>query len=257
MTRDRAIAAAEAYFDEGGFTEDLARRVAIQSESQVPERASMLARYLDGEIAPSLQRLGFATETVANPAGAGPMLIAERREPGNRTTVLGYGHGDVIRGLEAEWAEGLSPWRLQRRGDRLYGRGTADNKGQHTINFAALDAALKIRGRLGFDIVYLIETGEEVGSPGLREVCQHYRDRLKANVLIASDGPRLGPQRPTLFLGARGAFNFDMHVDLRDGGHHSGNWGGLLSNPGIILAQAPAKADNARTSRLRSGAGGL
>ena len=70
--------------------------------------------WLDGEIAPSLQRLGFATETVANPAGAGPMLIAERREPGNRTTVLGYGHGDVIRGLEAEWAEGLSPWRLQR-----------------------------------------------------------------------------------------------------------------------------------------------
>ena len=240
LQNNRAIAAAEAYFDEGGFAEDLARRVAIQSESQVPERASMLARYLNGEIAPSLQRLGFATETVANPAGAGPMLIAERREPGNRTTVLGYGHGDVIRGLEAEWAEGLSPWRLQRRGDRLYGRGTADNKGQHTINFAALDAVLKTRGRLGFDIVYLVEMGEEVGSPGLREVCQHYRDRLKANVLIASDGPRLGPQRPTLFLGARGAFNFDMHVELRDGGHHSGNWGGLLSNPGIILAQALA-----------------
>ena len=80
MTRDRAIAAAEAYFDEGGFAEDLARRVAIPSESQVPERASMLVCYLDGEIAPSLQRLGFATETVANPAGAGPMLIAARRE---------------------------------------------------------------------------------------------------------------------------------------------------------------------------------
>jgi acetylornithine deacetylase/succinyl-diaminopimelate desuccinylase-like protein len=43
-------------------------------------------------------------------------------------------------------AEGLSPWRLQRRGDRLYGRGTADNKGQHTINFAALDAVLRTRG---------------------------------------------------------------------------------------------------------------
>jgi hypothetical protein len=48
------------------------------------------------------------------------MLIAARPEPGNRTTVLGYGHGDVIRGLETEWAEGLSPWRLQRRGDRFY-----------------------------------------------------------------------------------------------------------------------------------------
>src|ERR1700752_820806 len=120
MTRDRAIAAAEAYFDEGGFAEDLARRVAIPSESQVPERASMLAHYLDGEIAPSLQRLGFATETVVNPAGAGPMLIAERREPGNRTTVFGYGHADVIRGLEAEWAGDLSPWRLQARGGRPY-----------------------------------------------------------------------------------------------------------------------------------------
>ena len=86
---------------------------------------------------------------------------------------------------------------MQRLGDRLYGRGAADNKGQHTINFAALDAVLKTRGRLGFDIVYLVETGEEVGSPGLREVCQHYRDRLKANILIASDGPRLGPQKPS------------------------------------------------------------
>src|SRR5205085_3448585 len=52
--------------------------------------------------------------------------------------------------------------------------------------------------------------------------------------------------RPTLFLGARGAFNFDMHVELREGGHHSGNWGGLLANPGIILAQALACITDAR-----------
>jgi acetylornithine deacetylase/succinyl-diaminopimelate desuccinylase-like protein len=246
MTRAAAIAAAQAYFDTGGFAEDLARRVAIPSESQVPERAPMLAHYLDGEIAPSLARLGFRTETVANPTGGGPMLIAERREPGNRITVFGYGHGDVIRGLEPEWADGLSPWRLERRGDRLYGRGTADNKGQHSINFAALEAVLKTRGRLGFDIVYLVETGEEVGSPGLREVCRQYRDRLRADVLIASDGPRLGPTRPTLFLGARGAFNFDMTVDLREGGHHSGNWGGLLANPGVILAHALATITSAK-----------
>jgi acetylornithine deacetylase/succinyl-diaminopimelate desuccinylase-like protein len=240
MTRDRAIAAAEAYFDEGGFAEDLARRVAIPSESQVPERASMLAHYLDGEIAPSLQRLGFATETVVNPAGAGPMLIAERREPGAATTVFGYGHGDVIRGLEPQWHEGLSPWELKAVGERLYGRGTADNKGQHTINMAALELVLQTRGRLGFNSVFLIETGEEIGSPGLREVCRLYQDRLRADVLIASDGPRLAPERPTIFLGARGAMNFDLIVDLREGGHHSGNWGGLLANPGIILAHALA-----------------
>ena len=53
-----------------------------------------------------------------------------------------------------------------------------------------------------------------------------------------ADGPRVSPDRPTVFLGARGATNFDLVVDLREGGHHSGNWGGLLANPGVILAHA-------------------
>jgi acetylornithine deacetylase/succinyl-diaminopimelate desuccinylase-like protein len=65
-------------------------------------------------------------------------------------------------------------------------------------------------------------------------------------VLIASDGPRLVASRPTLFLGARGCCNFDLAVDLRDGGHHSGNWGGLLANPGTILANAIASLVDAR-----------
>jgi acetylornithine deacetylase/succinyl-diaminopimelate desuccinylase-like protein len=240
MTRAAAIAAAEAYFDAGGFAADLARRVAIPTESQVEARAPVLGAYLSDEIAPSLARLGFTSEIIANPVRGGPILIAERREPGAATTVFGYGHGDVIRGLEPQWHEGLSPWELTRRGDRLYGRGTADNKGQHSINIAALETVLKTRGRLGFNSILLIETGEEIGSPGLREVCRSHKDRLAADVLIASDGPRLAPERPTIFLGARGAMNFDLVVDLREGGHHSGNWGGLLANPGVILAHALA-----------------
>jgi acetylornithine deacetylase/succinyl-diaminopimelate desuccinylase-like protein len=240
MTRDAAIAAAEAYFDKGGFAADLARRVAIPTESQVDGRGPVLVSYLTDEIAPSLARLGFDSEIVDNPVSGGPALIAERHEEGAATTVLGYGHGDVIRGLEPQWRQGLSPWMLTREGDRFYGRGTADNKGQHSINIAALGAVLQTRGRLGFNAKLLIETGEEVGSPGLREICRTYKDRLAADVLIASDGPRLAPERPTIFLGARGAMNFDLVVDLREGGHHSGNWGGLLANPGVILAHALA-----------------
>ena len=245
MTRAAAIAAAERYFDEGGFAADLARRVAIPTESQVEERLPVLRAYLADEIAPSLARLGFTSEVIDNPVNqaggrGGPVLIAERREDAAAPTVFGYGHGDVIRGLDPQWREQLSPWRLQQEGDRLYGRGTADNKGQHTINFAALDCVLKTRGRLGFNAIFLIETGEEIGSPGLREICRQYKDRLAADVLIASDGPRLSPERPTIFLGARGAMNFDLSVELREGGHHSGNWGGLLANPGIILAHALA-----------------
>jgi acetylornithine deacetylase/succinyl-diaminopimelate desuccinylase-like protein len=110
----------------------------------------------------------------------------------------------------------------------------------------ALRAVLEARGRLGFNLKVLIETGEETGSPGLRDLCAQQRDLLAADVLIASDGPRLAPDRPTLFLGSRGAMNFDLTVDLREGAHHSGNWGGLIANPGIVLAHALASITGPR-----------
>ena len=80
----------------------------------------------------------------------------------------------------------MSPWELTRRGDRLYGRGTADNKGQHSINLAALECVLRTRGKLGFNAIMLLETGEEIGSPGLREICRNEKSRLAADVLIVS-----------------------------------------------------------------------
>ena len=153
-------------------------------------------------------------------------------------------------GYDAQWRAGLSPWNIVVEGDRWYGRGTADNKGQHSINFAALARVLAARGALGFNAKVLLEMGEETGSPGLRAVCERERDLLAADVLIASDGPRLAAQRPTLFLGSRGAFNFDLTVDLRDGAHHSGNWGGLLANAGTLLANAIASLVDRRGSIL-------
>ena len=68
---------------------------------------------------------------------AGPFLLAERFEDPAFPTVLTYGHGDVVLGYDDQWREGLSPWTITQDGDRLYGRGTADNKGQHSINIAA------------------------------------------------------------------------------------------------------------------------
>ncbi|HEX6958375.1 MAG TPA: M20 family metallopeptidase [Ferrovibrio sp.] len=242
MTRDAAIRAATAYLDEGGFAADLARRVAIPTESQNPDRRAALAEYLDREMRGTLEALGFDCAIHRNPApNGGPFLVAIRREPGAKKTLFSYGHGDVIRGQEAQWRSGLNPWQLTQEGERLYGRGTADNKGQHTVNIGALAAVLKAReGKLGFNMVLLIETGEEIGSPGLNQFCAAQRDTWQASLFLASDGPRLSPERPTLYCGARGALNFDMTVDLRPGAHHSGNWGGLLADPGIILAHAIA-----------------
>jgi acetylornithine deacetylase/succinyl-diaminopimelate desuccinylase-like protein len=160
MSRERAIAHAERYFDEGGFFGDLARRVAIPTESQNPERGADLARYLSDEMQPSFERLGFRCRILPNPSKKyGPFLVAERIEDPALATVLSYGHGDVIRGQEASWKSGLDPWTLKRDGDRLYGRGTADNKGQHSINLGAVAAAIATRGFLGFNLKVLIENG--------------------------------------------------------------------------------------------------
>ncbi len=245
--RSQAIASAAAWFDEGGLLADLQRRVAFRTVSQDRERATDLARYLTEEIGPAVERLGFRWVLWENPvAGAPPMLFAERIEDLSLPTVLTYGHGDVIAGYDDQWAAGRSPWEVDEGSGRWYGRGTADNKGQHTINIAALGRVLASRGRLGFNAKLLLEMGEEVGSPGLRQVCEARADALSADVLIASDGPRLRSDRPTIFLGSRGAFNFDLVVELREGAHHSGNWGGLLANPGTLLANAIASMVDAR-----------
>ncbi len=153
--------------------------------------------------------------------------------------MLTYGHGDVVDGMAGEWRDNLDPWQLTPKGNRVYGRGSADNKGQHSINLAALRSVREARGgKLGFNAKVIIEMGEEIGSPDLAEVCASLRDELAADVFIGSDGPRLSAERPTIFLGCRGGQRIQLDVELRDGGHHSGNWGGVLANPATILANA-------------------
>jgi acetylornithine deacetylase/succinyl-diaminopimelate desuccinylase-like protein len=245
-TRAATIARALEWFDGGHFLDTLARRVAYRTESQRDGSRPDLVAYLEDELAPALTAMGFSWRLVDDGESATPFVIAERIEDPALTTVLSYGHGDVVAGQEGRWGSGRSPWVLAVEGERWYGRGTADNKGQHSVNLAALEQVLAARGRLGFNAKFVIETGEELGSPGLRALCERERGALAANVFIASDGPRLAAAKPTLFLGSRGAFNFDLVVELRSGAHHSGNWGGLLANPATILAGAIASLVDAR-----------
>ena len=125
---------------------------------------------------------GWASQWRSTPirvAGFGPILTAERIEDRGRPTVLTYGHGDTVRGLEDQWRAGLDPWRLTEEGDRWYGRGSADNKGQHAVNLSALEAVLAERGgKLGFNLKLVLETCEERGSIGLRDFVAAHKDTL-------------------------------------------------------------------------------
>ena len=239
-SRQGAVSRAETYFDSGSFKDDLARLVAFETESQNPDQKAELTRYVDEAMIPWLKEMGFTCEVFENTdSRGGPILVATRIEDPSFETVLTYGHGDVIRAQTEQWREGLSPFTLVEEGNRLYGRGTADNKGQHLINLQAISAVLDERdGKLGFNVKVLIEMSEETGSPGLAEFCATHKELLASDVLIASDGPRLQPDTPTMFMGSRGGVNFDLVVNFRDGAHHSGNWGGLLADPATVLAHA-------------------
>jgi acetylornithine deacetylase/succinyl-diaminopimelate desuccinylase-like protein len=242
MTRDDAIQASTALMDNGAFKAELARRVGFRTESQNPARAAVLEEYLTAEMQPALHAMGFSTEIVQNTVpDRGPFLIATRLEDASLPTVLVYGHGDVVHGQDAAWREGLSPWAITEEGERWYGRGTADNKGQHGINLAALAEVLKARGgKIGFNAKVLLEMGEESGSPGLAAICAARSEDLAADVLIASDGPRLSAGEPTIFLGSRGACNVGLRLHARERAYHSGNWGGVIRNPATVLANAIA-----------------
>jgi acetylornithine deacetylase/succinyl-diaminopimelate desuccinylase-like protein len=239
VTRTESIDRVSQYFQSGEFMAELGRRVAYPTESQNAGRSDVLRAYLEADLKPALAELGFTSSLIESPSGKRPYLLAERKESASAPTVLSYGHGDVVDGMVGEWRDNLDPWKLTPKGNRVYGRGSADNKGQHSINIAAMRAVHQARGgKLGFNAKFIIEMGEEIGSPELAEVCDLNRDALAADVFIASDGPRLSADRPTIFLGCRGGLRIHLDVELREGGHHSGNWGGVLANPATILASA-------------------
>ncbi|MFK7859295.1 MAG: M20 family metallopeptidase [Granulosicoccus sp.] len=249
MTRHDAIKHATDYLDSGRLLSELAKLVSYPTESQNPARAEILVHYLQEAIQPRLEAMGFDCALYDNPITTvvgGPFLLGTRIEDTALPTVLTYGHGDVIWGQDNDWREGLTPFELVEEGDHLYGRGSADNKVQHLINIAALECVLSVRGKLGFNIKIVMEMSEEIGSPGLAQMMDTHREAMQADVLIASDGPRLSAERPTMFMGSRGGLGFDLVVDLRKGAHHSGNWGGLLADPAIILIQALSSITDAR-----------
>ena len=240
-TRTAAMDAAKALFDNGTFVTDLAKLVAVPTESNPADHKPDLVRYCTQILAALVTPMGFEVAILDNPEPQhGPVMLATRIEDRSLPTVLIYGHGDVVRAMPERWRPGLDPWAVTVEGDKIYGRGVVDNKGQHLLAIEALRAVLCVRGSLGFNVKLFVETGEEAGSPGLRPILQRHRDACAADVFIALDGLRQSSSIPEVALGTRGGLAMDLVVELREGGFHSGHWGGLLTDPAVIMAHAIA-----------------
>ncbi len=96
MSRDTVIENLAAAFDDGGFLADLARRVAIPTESQVPASHAHLRSYLADEIGPALSAMDYAVEIFDNPEpGGGPFLIGRS----NRSAIRDARIRSAIRGM--------------------------------------------------------------------------------------------------------------------------------------------------------------
>jgi len=155
MTRARAIAHGEQYFDSGQLHSDLAHPVVYRRESQTNAPAPVLWHYLRQAIEPRPAAMGFANQNqdiAGTGVKGGPVLLATRI----KGAVLTSGHGDVIRWQDCAWRPGLTPFVLIDAGERLYGRGSADNRVPHLINIAALESVLAVGGRLGVNVNFVL-----------------------------------------------------------------------------------------------------
>jgi len=190
-------------------------------------------------IAEKLRKVGMSKVEVI-PTKGHPLVYAESVDAPGKPTVLFYGHYDV------QPAEPLELWTTPAfepavRGGNLFGRGTADDKGQVHIHLAALESLFAVEGKLPINIKVLIEGEEEVGSANLWDFVQKNKTRLQADALIVSDTSMLAPGVPSVTYGLRGLVYYEVEISGPAQDLHSGVFGGAAPNPLTILAELFAK----------------
>jgi acetylornithine deacetylase/succinyl-diaminopimelate desuccinylase-like protein len=194
-------------------------------------------------VAELLGSLGFAVEVVKTDLH--PIVFAQRGNGKSWPHVVIYGHYDV------QPADPLELWKTPAFeatvvGDRIYGRGTADNKGPLLTNIAAVAQLLEENPRIPLRITFLIEGEEEMGSPSFPGFLEQYADRLReADLVYLSDTALPNPDQVVITCGLRGITLFDLHVTGARGDLHSGLHGGVLRNPIQALAEILASLHTA------------
>lgn len=174
-----------------------------------------------------MRKLGMAVDLVET--SGHPMVLGRVGDDPDKLTILFYGHYDVQPPEPYEaWVS--PPFEPTIRDGRIYARGVGDNKGQHFAQLLAIESYLAIHGELPCNIIFLLEGEEEVGSPHIAEFIQANAQRLKADLVITSDGPLHISGKPIITFGVRGMASFDLQVRTAGRDTHSGNYGGVMPN---------------------------
>src|SRR2546423_586853 len=237
----------------GGISMRLAELIESQREAHLSELCEFLripSVSAKSEHKPDIERAarwvsdklhaaGFKTVQVV-PTNLHPLVYAESLEAPGKPTILFYGHYDV------QPAEPLELWTSPAfeptvRNANLFGRGTADDKGQVHIHLKALESLQKANGKFPINVKVLIEGEEEVGSVSLWDYVQKNKEKLKADALVVSDTSMLAKGVPSITYGLRGLNYYQIELTGPARDLHSGVYGGAVPNPLTILTELFAK----------------
>lgn len=235
-----------------GARRDLVDLVAIESVSADPERRAEVERSAQ-RTAELFAAEGVEVEIVRAHDGAPPAVIGEKRGPEGAPTVLLYAHHDVQpENDHADWD--TEPFVATERGERLYGRGAADDKAGIITHVAALRA---LGDDLPVTVRLFIEGEEEVGSETLPALLAAHADRLAADVIVIADSGNWDIGVPALTTSLRGLVRMDVEVRTLSHAVHSGMWGGLVPDAVMTLARLLSTlhddAGNVAVAGLHSG----
>src|SRR3954451_19992639 len=214
---------------------DLEDLVRIQSVSADPARTGEVWRSADA-VADLFRAEGFAEVDIVSTDGGAPAVIAHKAGPAGAPTVLLYAHHDVQPENDpADWDS--PPFEPTERGERLYGRGAADDKAGVVAHLGAIRA---YGDDLPVNVVMFIEGEEEVGSDSLPALLKEHHDKLRADVIVIADSGNWDIGEPALTTSLRGLVRTDIEVRTLGHGVHSGMWGGLVPDALITLSRVIA-----------------
>lgn len=195
---------------------------------------------------------GAVVEVLELPDRSPLLLVDVPATPGadaEGDTVLLYGHLDKQPPFDG-WRDGLGPWEPVVDGDRLYGRGSADD-GYAVFSALTAIAATRAAGGEHARCLVLIEASEESGSPDLPAHLQELGDRLGTpSLVVALDSSCADWDHLWITTSLRGLVDLTLRVDMLTEGIHSGTAGGVVPSTFRVLRLLLDRIEDPASGRL-------
>ncbi len=230
---DKVLTHAETSFDSNvEKLKALTRIPSISAAGFPPEEVRRSAQ----AVAALLKEEGFENVSLLEVEGAHPYVYGDWLKAPGKPTLLLYAHHDVQPpGQDKKWK--TPPFEPVQKGDRLFGRGSADDKAGIIVHTSALASYLKTIGKLPLNVKILIEGEEETGSAHLETFLKTYEKKMSADVIVLTDTENYDVGIPAITTSLRGLVSLDVEVTTMDSSVHSGMKGGPLPDPVLALAQ--------------------